>query len=216
MEVYRQPSRLSRIRHAEIPSDALTLIKIASGESKALEEEARELGVEEASLHEASLIYLRTVISSAGKNHARALALPRNATLADVKSHKRWLLKWLHPDTNHSAWESQLFYCVSAAAKHFETNPHFLAIEGNTSVTHENRRGEIHGRRSALRRRQNAHVSATSDPASGQASRLPVRQRGKGGAWHRFRHLLLNRLVWLAFSVLTVAAAIIFSLALGA
>jgi len=215
MEVYRQPSRLNRIRDAEIPSDALTIIKIASGESKILEEEALDLGVEQESLREASFLYLRTVISSADGNHARALALPRNATLADVKSHKRWLLKWLHPDTNHSAWESQMFHSVNTAAKYFETHPQSLAAEAMNFSVHENRRSKTPSRRNTLQRLQVRPASSKSVQSADHAARLPFPQSRRNRAWRRFRQLIGNRLAWLAFSVVSFFVTAIYILALG-
>lgn len=48
------------------------------------------------------------------------LALPQNWSSQDVREHKRWMLKWLHPDRNPSAWEANLFHRVKEASDRIE------------------------------------------------------------------------------------------------
>ena len=53
----------------------------------------------------------------------RLLGLHEQASYDDIRSNKRLLLKWLHPDRNHNSWETKLFHRVQAAVDRLENEP---------------------------------------------------------------------------------------------
>jgi hypothetical protein len=120
LRAYRQPSRLRMWRYLELPQDYLDLIKISAGDHETIEALMNRYNVNEDELRSAAVFVLNYVISRAGGDNFRILGLPKYAGREDIRIHKRWLLKWLHPDRNHNAWESVLFRKVSDAAKGVE------------------------------------------------------------------------------------------------
>jgi hypothetical protein len=120
LSAYRQPSRLRLRRQRDLPQDTLLLIKICAGDPDTNATWTTYCGVDEAELRAAASFYLNHILSRAGGDKFRLLGLKPGASAEDVKIHKRWLLKWLHPDRNHSAWESALFRKVNEAARVLE------------------------------------------------------------------------------------------------
>jgi hypothetical protein len=119
-EVYRQPARYRTLRRQDIPTDILDVIKISGGDEATTQIWAEQLGVNAEELGKASSYYLHQFMAAAGNDARRLLCLDQWATAADLKMHKRWLLKWLHPDRNPSAWEANLFRRVNEAASSLE------------------------------------------------------------------------------------------------
>lgn len=119
LEAYKSPQSFRPSQRTPLPQGMLTLIKLAA----ATPEEARALvtddTAEQLPVQEAATFYLQQVLIHA-ESDVRQLALNEGATLQDVKHHKRWLLKWLHPDRNHNSWESALFQRVNAASSRLE------------------------------------------------------------------------------------------------
>jgi hypothetical protein len=130
LKVYRQPSRLRLWRHQELPQDFLVLIKICAGDSETTDTWAKQFDLNETELHSAAVFIVNHVISRAGTDNFRLLGLPQSANAEDIRIHKRWLLKWLHPDRNHSTWESALFRKVTEAAKRIES-PQVIDLQKN-------------------------------------------------------------------------------------
>ncbi|MBG1233223.1 J domain-containing protein [Aestuariivirga litoralis] len=127
LAAYQQPARLRLLQSQAAGPDILMLIKIAAGDAEATTHWAAHYAIPEATLLEASVFYLRSMIAAAGSDPYKLLCLKPGATLEDVNIHKRWLLRWLHPDRNGSAWESGLFTRVATAARtlerHLKTEP---------------------------------------------------------------------------------------------
>ena len=120
LAAYLQPSLLRIVGTQPIPNDAITVIRVAAGDDEVIKEYAKKHDTSSQTIKDACVLYLRTVIASAGQDHYRLLLLPAGADTTQIKSHSRWLLKWLHPDLNKSAWESALFLRVRDAAKKLE------------------------------------------------------------------------------------------------
>jgi hypothetical protein len=99
----------------------LTVIKVAASS----EDEVRKLIPDHArapsDIRAAAVFFLQQVLFAGQGDHYRVLGLTSGAAPEEVREHKRWLLKWLHPDRNNNAWESSLFLRVSQAAEQLET-----------------------------------------------------------------------------------------------
>ena len=120
LTAYLQPSLLRGVSSQPFPDDTLDVIRVAAGDDDVLAKCAKTHSTTAETLRGACVLYLRSAIIHAGKDNYRLLLLPTGASAADVKTHSRWLLKWLHPDLNKSAWESALFLRVRQAAKDLE------------------------------------------------------------------------------------------------
>jgi DnaJ domain len=116
LEAMRQPDIVRRQLRRPLPTDIIDLIKCAAGDRGTIERITVERSITEPVLVEASKFYLRHIVGSGGNDNYRTLALPETASKDDVREHRRWLLKWLHPDRNPSKWEATLFLKVETAA----------------------------------------------------------------------------------------------------
>jgi hypothetical protein len=121
----RQPALLRNVLGHDIPTDILVLLKIVAGRQDVLDSITREHELSASEVLAVTKLYLQGILISAGNNDRRMLCLPSNAKAADVQEHKKWLLKWLHPDRNPDSWESALFVKVNSAAARLLANKNF-------------------------------------------------------------------------------------------
>jgi hypothetical protein len=118
LSIYRRPNLVRTERRKALPDNTLSLIRIASGGDIAPEFLTTERARSEAEAREASVFYIQQVLLSPKSDEYRQLGLTNQATTQQISEHKRYLLKWLHPDRNPNKWESALFQrVVNAAAK---------------------------------------------------------------------------------------------------
>jgi hypothetical protein len=121
LEASRQPRQLVRSMPTQLPTDMLEVIKCAAGDEATLVRLAEERLISEQSVREAARVYLQHIVTHANGSDRLALALPHGASQDDIREHKRWMLKWLHPDRNPSSWETKLFYRVKDASTRLES-----------------------------------------------------------------------------------------------
>jgi hypothetical protein len=93
----------------------LTVLKAAAGDEATLAQQAQFHNTDAKLVHEAARHYLLTLLMDPKNRGLRIIGLADDASESEIKDHKRWLLKWLHPDRNSNAWEQALFHKVSAA-----------------------------------------------------------------------------------------------------
>lgn len=120
LEVYRKPAQARTLHRHAVPPGMLNLIKIAGGTEDEIKALLDDKTAESMPVKDAAVFYLQHLLMNAEGDDYRQLGLRRGASLQDVKDHKRSLLKWLHPDRNHSPWEQVLFGRVKAAADRIE------------------------------------------------------------------------------------------------
>lgn len=118
--MFRQPNSFVVARQSPLPHGIIDVMKAAAGDDETLQKFADSKGMVADIVKQAAQFYLRQVLTSAGNDPHRKLALDRGALPAVIRDHKRWLLKWLHPDRNPNKWESILFAQVSEAALKLE------------------------------------------------------------------------------------------------
>ena len=131
INVFKQPARLHGLWKHGLPFDTLQVIKIAAGDADSVAAAAMDRNVEEAKLREAADFYLRQMFLQAGPSRHRLLGLAPQAGLEELRTHRRWLLKWLHPDRAGSKWRAAYFKQISDAAKSLELE---LGGETDSSV----------------------------------------------------------------------------------
>jgi hypothetical protein len=131
LNIYRRPNLVRTERRKALPENILSLIRIASGGDVAPEFLTTERAKSEAEAREASVFYIQQVLLSPKSDEFRQLGLTDQATSQQITEHKRYMLKWLHPDRNPNKWESALFQRVANAAEKLENNSMAVAISSN-------------------------------------------------------------------------------------
>jgi hypothetical protein len=144
LKIYRRPSLVRVERRKPLPKDILPLIRIASGSEVAPEFLTTERAKSELEAREASVFFLQQVLLFSKSDEYRQLGLTSHATPEQINEHKRYMLKWLHPDRNRNKWESAMFQRVANAAGKL----------GKVSVQTEVRSGDPVGRDTAIRNSQ--------------------------------------------------------------
>ncbi len=102
----RNPGLAASMRSRPLPSGIPLLLQILADESEVALSVAQALRVNERSLRFAVEHYVETVMLFAGAEPARVLGVAADATRAEMRTHLRWLMRWLHPDHNPAAWRS--------------------------------------------------------------------------------------------------------------
>jgi hypothetical protein len=118
--MFRQPNAVVVGKHDRLPLGIMDVIKASAGHDETLQMLASSKRVSVDQIQQACQFFLRNLLTSAGQDPYRKLGLERGAAADAIKDHKRWLLKWLHPDRNPSKWEHSLFAQVGEAAVRLE------------------------------------------------------------------------------------------------
>jgi hypothetical protein len=106
---------LQRGKRENSPSKGMiTVIKAAAGDENTLAQEALHHHLSTEEIREAAKHYLLRMLLDPERQGIRLLGLADDAKETEIKDHKRWLLKWLHPDRNPNSWEQALFHRVNA------------------------------------------------------------------------------------------------------
>jgi hypothetical protein len=114
---YSQPLRAPERRASKLPDGMLLVIKAAAGDAATLADLETSLGHDTKTLQEASSFYLQQQLTGVKTSAFQQLGLNDQASSDDIALHKRWLLKWLHPDRNPNKWQTQMFNGVTNAAR---------------------------------------------------------------------------------------------------
>src|SRR5690606_26313204 len=82
-----------------LPPGVIHLIEVAAGSPQATQSAAAEMGETESALVEAARFYLEQVLFGDPDADAyRVLGLAPDAAPEAIRTHHRWLQRWLHPD----------------------------------------------------------------------------------------------------------------------
>lgn len=120
LRLTRQPGGQRKMAEATLPANMIELLKVAAEDADITARQSFSRGVAPSVLIDSARFALQKIILESGADHHRALGLARGASAIEVRDHKRLLLKWLHPDRNHNAWESTLFLRVQEAVEKLE------------------------------------------------------------------------------------------------
>lgn len=99
LALQRAPGERFRLRDRALPPGVIHLIEVAAGSPSALQAASAELGEEEPVLQDAARFYLEQVLfADPGADAYRVLGLAADAPHDAIRTHHRWLQRWLHPD----------------------------------------------------------------------------------------------------------------------
>jgi hypothetical protein len=98
--LHQNPGLLDEFKRNPLPDGMATLIRLVSDEGGRRRDLAVMLGMDEAVLQHAAIVYLQSICLYPESSDARALGLNSLDDIKTAKEHHRLLLKWLHPDRN--------------------------------------------------------------------------------------------------------------------
>lgn len=99
LALQRAPGERFRLREKPLPAGLLHVLEIAAASPPALQAAAAEVGESEQDVLEAVRFYLEQVLFATPEADAyRVLGLAQDATPEAIRTHHRWLQRWLHPD----------------------------------------------------------------------------------------------------------------------
>jgi hypothetical protein len=185
LELMAKPHATKLVQRGAIPSDILVLIKAASGDKYALRQIALSTSLPEVNCRKMAIEYLQKILFDGIADDYRLLGLQPGAKLEQINQHKRWLLRWLHPDLNPNERDHMNFRRVTEAATRLTAGSLFLNL--NTAI-HDRPVMQNH----ILRDRQSAKVR--------QRKMLPLMPR----VFRRLRQVIvlamaIGALVFLAY-----------------
>lgn len=120
VELYHEPRLAQKLVKVPLHRDVLSVIKVVAGDDAALEAFPTSIAAKPDLARQIASLYILKVLFNDRNNDHRLLGLNPGVDGHSVKDHKRWLLKWLHPDRNANKWEQAYFKTVSDAAKRLE------------------------------------------------------------------------------------------------
>lgn len=115
LDLAAMPGLARLMRRQPLPSDVLTVIRIAARSPESLEAAAGSTGRRPEQLREAAVAYLQQVLFTRDGNAYRVLGVGPDAPQELIGQHMRWLMKWLHPDRDRGDWESAFAERVASA-----------------------------------------------------------------------------------------------------
>lgn len=115
LDLFRAPDRLVLAQSSPLPEGVVVLLRVAGGDQALVDTLAAEHGVAAEQIHEACVFFLQSVLFHQDSDHFRVLGAARDADASLLKSHYRWLQKWLHPDRDPDGWSSVYSHRVNMA-----------------------------------------------------------------------------------------------------
>ena len=161
LQVYRQPALVRQVRSSSLPPRVLSVIKIAAGSDEDLLLPAAHVPEKTQEIRDAAIFFLQNCLFQSGGDSYRVLGVEPGAPVDEIRLHKRWLLKWLHPDLNRNTWEAAYLQRVLAAWQDIGGDPK-LAVPPTMSpgfASGQGRHPPKHYRRRLPRR-----LKAASEP----------------------------------------------------
>jgi hypothetical protein len=106
LALFRAPHGARPRPDERLPEGVEVLIRVAAGDAQAVSDATRDAGETSTAVREAAAFYIQQVMFATGSHSYRVLGLDADATDEQLKSHHRWLTRWLHPDRNPDEWEA--------------------------------------------------------------------------------------------------------------
>ena len=116
LDMVQRPLLARQAQAQPLPDDVLLLIRIAAHSEEDITWASRTRARAPREIREAAVMFLQQVLFHPHADSFRLMGLSPTATAESLHEHRKWLLKWLHPDRNPDKWESQLFKRVLDAA----------------------------------------------------------------------------------------------------
>jgi hypothetical protein len=140
LDLRAMPSLVKTVRKRPLPPEVTAVIRVAAGSAELTQAFSTKYGCSDGHIRESCIFFLQQVLLFSGADNFRALGVSPGASVEQIRTHRRWLLMWLHPDRNQNRWESAMFARVQSAAKALDDGvPTVVKPAGRPSRRH--RRG---------------------------------------------------------------------------
>lgn len=123
VRLYRSPGLARSIRRSPLPGGVILVIRIAAGCPTSCAQAVETTGLDEQSLTRIATLYLLVALFGEDADAHRTLGIVPGSPSEEVQDHRKWLLKWLHPDRNRNPALAGLSVRVLAASAHIATLP---------------------------------------------------------------------------------------------
>ncbi len=100
VRLYRSPGLARSVRVSALPPAVLPVIRIAAGCPISTAYAVAQTGMDAPTLSRIAALYLLVALFGQESDPHRTLGLGPEASGELVQDHRKWLLKWLHPDRN--------------------------------------------------------------------------------------------------------------------
>ncbi len=157
VRLYRSPGLARSVRSSALPPAVLLVIRVAAGCPISSGYAVAQTGLDQQTVARIAALYLLVALFGEESDPYRTLGVSVGAPAEVVQDHKKWLLKWLHPDRNPNqnlAGLSVRVLAASAELAALQVSPAPAAAVG-ASPAEPKASGETAGSR---RKRQLRHV----------------------------------------------------------
>jgi hypothetical protein len=176
IDLLHVPSQVRVLRAEPLPSDMLTLLRIATGDDEAETAAALNLGRPGATLRSAATFFIEQILFAPDADSYRVLGSSEKASAAELRRHVALLLRWLHPDLDPHGDRSIFVGRVTTAWNDLKT-PERRATYDEARLYSVRRNGLHNGRG----KRTSKHPD--------QKKRRAGIWRSRGRNWRPVRHL---------------------------
>ena len=123
VRLYRSPGLARSVRRLALPPAVLLVIRVAAGCPISSAYAVAQTGLDEATVTRVASLYLLVALFGQETDPYRTLGLSTGAAAELVQDHRKWLLKWLHPDRNSNQNLAGLSVRVLAASAELAAQP---------------------------------------------------------------------------------------------
>ncbi len=123
VRLYRSPGLARSVRRSALPPEVLLVIRVAAGCPIASAQAVAATGLDQPSVVRIAELYLLVALFGQEADPHRTLGVSAGAAAELVQDHKKWLLKWLHPDRNPNQNLAGLSVRVLAASAELAARP---------------------------------------------------------------------------------------------
>lgn len=109
------PTLAVHLRGVGLPGGILPLLQIMGGSQEALDSAVALHQTTPDRIVRAVRFYLEQVMMHARADDYRLLGGTPGTELDELREHRRWILRWLHPDRSETEWEQEQFVRVCDA-----------------------------------------------------------------------------------------------------
>ncbi len=142
-----------QLQLSPLPNNMSDLVRLAAEQKDTVERYVEQKNLKAEQLVEAAQLYLQNLILNSGEDAHKTLGLKPGATAAEIKDHKRMLLKWLHPDLNKNRWQSALFNRVQTASERLQSTSEAASVQAEGMTPSRSAPGATRSRRRAEHQR---------------------------------------------------------------
>jgi len=136
IDLVQVPSRVRYQQSSPLPSDVVTVLRIAAGDEPALSEASNALDRSPALICEAAAFFIEQILLCPDADSYRVLGASQNATIDELRRNMALLLRRLHPDANRQSDQSIFTRRVTQAWEDLKT-PERRAAYDKVSRAHD-------------------------------------------------------------------------------